>query len=58
MLITMHMLTAFGLAKISHSGRKWMHHRSCHQFMRKGLIDLLRLERSTHMRYQEKMALG
>jgi hypothetical protein len=51
MLITLHMHTAFGLAEISHSGRKWMHHMSCHQFMKKELVDLLRLGRSRLMRY-------
>ena len=58
MLITMHMPIAFGLAKISQSGRKWMHHRSSHQFMRNGLVGLLRLGRSCHMKYQERMAQG
>jgi hypothetical protein len=58
MLITVHMPTAFGHAKISQSGRKWMQHRSCHQFMRKGLVDLLRLGRSRLMRYKATMGKG
>jgi hypothetical protein len=58
MLTTMHMPTTFGLAKISQSGRKWMNHRSWHQFMRKGLVDLLRLERSWLMRYKATMGQG
>lgn len=56
--ITLHMHTAFGLAEICHSGRKWMHHMSCHHFMKKGLVDLLRLGRSRLMRYQETMGQG